>query len=384
MLKQIAIVLTISLLFSMGFAWIGYPHLLGYIATGVFLGPFTRFTENPFVIDLLGHLGMLMMLFIIGLEFDLVKFRKIWKKALIIVLLQLVFGLVVGFSLFYALNLSFECAVLISFLLTLSSTAVVVKLLEEMNEINTKSGDLIISILIVQDLVIVPMMLILKGFNTHSSIDSVFSSLLISVGFLVALISYLGKKSNKLLNPLKSIFQGNHETMTLANVVVCFGCSTIASAAGLSSAYGAFIGGLVVGSFGNKKQILQIVTPISSLLIMMFFISVGSNIDLKYIITNWAALTMVSSALLIAKILMNYIILRFVKYTRRKSLFVATMLSQASEFSFTFIAILANGNFLGQQQQAMLNSLVVISLTIGSVFPVIAESWYRKIYNEEN
>lgn len=377
MLREMALLLTTSLFFAMGFAWLGQPYLLGYIATGVFLGPLLKSLGDSSLIHAFGHLGMLMLLFTIGIEFDLVKFRKIWKKSVIIVLLQLILSAVCALILQAVFELSLEYSVLIAFLLTLSSTAVVVKLLEQMGEFGSANGSLIISILIVQDLAIVPMMLILRSFGSQFEMRHLLLELTVSVSFLVGLIVYLGKKSNRLLNPLKSIFNGNQETMTLASATFCFGFSALASVLGLSSAYGAFLAGLIIGSFGNKKEVLQFALPISSMLIMMFFISIGLQIDPDYILHNWFMLLIVVGALILAKIFMNYLILRSLRFSAKKSIFVSTMLSQASEFSFTFVAILVNSTLLDSDHRNMMNAVVVISLTFGSILPIVAKSWYQ-------
>lgn len=379
MLKEIALILSTSLLFSMGFAWLGQPYVLGYIATGMFLGPLVKLINNSTMVGVLGHFGMLMLLFIVGMEFDLVKFRKIWKKAFFIVALQLFFSLIVAFIIRPIFGLCIEYALLIAFLLTLSSTAVVVTLLEEMKEMNSKNGSLVLSILIVQDLILIPMMLILRSFETQDSFGSIASNLIISIGLLVTLIIYLGQKSNKLLKPIKSMFQGSNEMMTLASVAFCFGCSAVATALGLSGAYGAFVGGLIIGSFGNKKDILQIALPISSILIMMFFISIGSQMDVEYIVANLPILALLSVGILFIKVLLNFVILRFFNSSIENSFVVAAMLSQASEFSFTLILLLAKPGILTASQSNMLNSLVIISLTLGTVFPVVVQSIYKKM-----
>lgn len=377
MLREIAFLLVTSLFFAMGFSWLGQPYLLGYIASGIFLGPLIQVLANSEIVPIIGDLGMIMLLFVIGMEFDLVKFKKIWQKSIAIVLLQITFSFIIAFLLRPILWLSIEYTFLIAFLLTLSSTAVVVKLLEQMGEFKSKSGSLIISILIVQDLAIVPMILILRSFCGQATLPSLGFSITLSIGLLASLIIYLGKESNKLLSPLKNIFNGNQEIMTLASMALCFGCAATSSAIGLSSAYGAFLAGLVVGSFGNKKEILDFAMPIGSMLIMMFFIAIGMRMNIDYILQNWLILFALSALLILAKIFMNYIVLRLMLFQPKKSIFVATMLSQASEFSFTFIAILTTAALLNAEQENLLNALVIISLTLGSVLPIAVQAWYK-------
>jgi CPA2 family monovalent cation:H+ antiporter-2 len=377
-----ALILMTSLIFAITFAHFGYPYLLGYIFTGIFLGPFfVRIIEYPVVIEILGEMGLLMLLFIVGIEFDLIKFKKSWKKSLLIFAMQFSISFMFFMFLKFLINFSTEYAVLFSFLMTLSSTAVVVKLLEEMGELNSDNGYLIISILIVQDIAVLPMMLILNGMDDMLFIVSL--KMLFSIGVLVALIYYLGLEHNKEFNMLRRVFKGNQEIMTLTSLAICFAFSSLAAYLDLSNAYGAFLAGLILGSFGNKNTIIRFSLPVGTMLIMMFFISVGASVNINYIIANWYKLVFFSFSFIGAKILFNYSILQVLRIRKRDSFFIAMMLSQASEFSFSFLVIMFNRGVLSPEMKNMLDALVIISLTVGSILPVICKRWSEKQLKEE-
>jgi CPA2 family monovalent cation:H+ antiporter-2 len=379
MVFEVAFLLMTSLFFALGFAWLGQPPLLGYIAAGIMLGPaFVKLIEYSFFVQILGHMGMLMLLFIVGLELDVFEFKKIWKRALYCVFLQLVTSTPIACILKIIFGFNIQLTVLIIFLITFSSTAVAVKLLEEMKELNSSKGSLSVSILIAQDLVLIPVILILKGFSETNVANLIAVKLIVSAGFLFVLIKQLSKESNKIFNPLKSIFQGSQETMTLAGVSVCFCFAAISSVLGLSQAYGSFLAGLILGSFGNRNEIIQFAMPVSSMLIMMFFLSVGSSLKVDFLLLHWKSLLITSIMIIIGKTFMNYVILRIIGCAKEKSMFIATILSQLSEFSFTLIAILVQSNFVDFETQNFLNSLVVLSLTFGSIWPVIGKHLFGR------
>ncbi len=373
MLNEIAFLMLTSLLFSIGFSYLGYPVLLGYISAGLFFSYsfFSHASQSlGFQLDFIGHLGMLMLLFTVGLEFDLVEFKKTWKKSLLIVAFQVILSLIFACLLKVFFDFSLHITCLIAFLISLSSTGVVIKLLEEMNEVASYKGNLIISILIMQDLAFVPMMMILKGFTENISIFGVLINLFLAVASLILLIWYLSKDYNKLFNPYK-FFNLNDELKTLTAVVFCFALAAFSNFMGLSAAYGSFIGGLILGSFGNKVELVQLVFPLSNILVMIFFISIGFEVDLMFIYTNFLKLVVFSLFLLLVKILINYLSIKLAGFKVKRIFFISLMLSQASEFSFSFVTLFSKYGLLEVHQKQLLNSLVIISLTVGSFLPII-------------
>ncbi|WP_342262074.1 cation:proton antiporter [Alphaproteobacteria bacterium endosymbiont of Tiliacea citrago] len=400
-MNDLTLLLVISLFFSLGSKWLGQPFLLGHILTGLCLGPF--FGHVSFYSRLahsLGDLGLLMLIFHIGIKLDLNDFKKMWKQALLIFLLQLFFGLILGFILLKFFHFNLAYSLLCAFLLVLSSTAVVVKLLDEMDELAPEDQSLIVSILIIQDLAIVPMSIILNGIENASFLNITWKVGLSIVGLcgLIQFLSTYSNKSQKVLKPLKHIFElvedsgnekvdekkkkeANQEVITLASLAMCFSFSSLSELLGFSHSYGPFLAGLILGSLGNKKQILAFSKPIGSLLLMSFFIFIGTNIDIPYIKENYVLIVILTLLTLIVRFLVNYCVLRIMKFDSLKSFFISIVLSQASEFSFSFLGILLVTNGINSYQYKLITTLCIISLTLGSVLPLIAQS-VKRVYDK--
>lgn len=378
MIFRIALLLLVSLLFASFFKKISQPYLLGYILTGVVLGPIlTRSPESKLLIEHLGEFGLLMLIFQIGIEFDLEKFKSLWKKSVALFLIQSILSFSFAKLLAYYFNFDISLVILITCLIVLSSTAVVVRLLDEMNQLHTEDGSFIISILILQDLAIIPITIILTEMK-NASLTSVSIKVGGSILGLFFLMQYLSNSSKKFLKPLRLIFDGNQEIVTLASIAISLSFASIAELLGLAPSYGTFLAGLILGSFGNRHDILDVINPIGSMLMMVFFIYVGSLINLSYITANLFMVILLSLGFLSVTMLVNYITLRILNFSKIRSFFISSVISQASEFSFSFIVILFNSRILSDDHKNLLNTLCVISLTLGSIIPLVS----RKIIKD--
>lgn len=379
MIDDITLLLSISLSFALGSKWLGQPFLLGYIITGLCLGPFiSHASKYSEVINMLGEFGLLMLVFHIGIEFDLDDFKKLWKRAILVFSLQTLGSLFFGWLLRGLFGCSVSFCLLCSFLLVLSSTAVVVRLLSEMEELDPADHSLIMSILIFQDLAIVPITIILNGVE-DASISTISWKVGLAIAGLCALITFLSDSSSnsgakRFLRPLLWIFDGNQEIMTLASLAMCFSFSSISELLGFSHSYGPFLAGLILGSLGNKHEILAFSSPIGSILLMLFFIFIGTNIDIWFIGRNFLIILFLTLLMLALKIFINFVVLRLLNYDKNKSFFIAIVLSQASEFSFSFLAILLANKSINLYQNQLITTLCVVSLTLGSVLPLFAQS----------
>lgn len=383
-INDLTLLLIISLSFALGSKWLGQPFLLGYVLTGICLGPFfSHASVYSDLIDALGEFGLLMLIFHIGIEFNLNDFKRLWKKAIAIFSLQLLASLFFGIILYCFLDFNIAYSLMCSFLLVLSSTAVVIRLLEEMDELDPRDESLIVSVLIFQDLAIVPMSIILNGVEGASFLSISWKVMLAIMGLclLIHFLSHSSNKAQKFLRPLMWIFDGNQEIMTLASLAMCFSFSSISYMLGFSHSYGPFLAGLILGALGKKHQILSFSRPIGSILLMSFFIFVGTNIDITYIKENYLLILLLTVLTLILKIAINYGVLRFLKYDKIKSFFIAIVLSQASEFSFSFLGILLSNKSINVHQYKLITTLCIISLTLGSVLPLFAQ-YIKRMYDK--
>jgi CPA2 family monovalent cation:H+ antiporter-2 len=230
--------------------------------------------EDPEIIEILGELGLILLLFFIGMEISLPDIFKMINTAFIGVIMQVTGSIAVVLILGLILGWSFPVIIFLGFVIALSSTAVVIKLLEEKNEINTAIGQHVVSILIMQDLVIVPMILITEylGGKVHSTgmiIVQIIGSLAIISGFVWIL------KKKKIKFPFQEYLVKDHELQVFVAILFCFGFAILTSYMGLSAALGAFFAGILVHASDSTKWFHESLHSFRIAFVSMFFVSIG-------------------------------------------------------------------------------------------------------------
>ncbi|MDP4725574.1 MAG: cation:proton antiporter [Alphaproteobacteria bacterium] len=371
-LTQIAIVVAAALAGGLTLARLKQPPILGYILTGVLLGPSAfELISNRGSVEILAELGVLLLLFVVGMELNLRSFKKVWKTATFCTLAQIIISssIAVLLSLYYGWTPALS--MLIGFIATLSSTAVVVKMMESMGEMKTDTGQLIIGILIAQDLAIAPMILIIRNFN-HSwfSID-IFLKLLVSIGLIIGIITYLSRRQRVRI-PLAKIVAGEKELTALASLAFCFIAAAIAGQTGLSAPYGAFLAGLILGNTHERLVLIETTKPIQSILIMCFFLSIGLLLDVKFM---WTHINIVLGLLLIVtvgKTLLNVIILHCLKLPWSQAFMVSAIIAQLGEFAFLLSTVAYEANVINSFGENLIISLTVLSLAISPLWFIFA------------
>jgi CPA2 family monovalent cation:H+ antiporter-2 len=323
------------------------PAIVGYILAGVLLGPAgLGLVGDRGQIHHLAELGVLMLLFLVGIELSLRAFRTVWKLALGVTAIQI--GTGVGIMLVCArlFGWSLPMALLLGFVVALSSTAVAVKILEDMGELRTRTGRITVGVLIAQDLAVVPMMLTINALSGGTIDWLVVPKVLLSVAFLVALILYLSR-GRKIQLPFLSLVAGDMDLKPLAALAFCFGVSAVSGLLGLSAAYGAFLAGLVIGNSAERHEMVAVTQPIQSILLMVFFLSIGLLLDLDYIWDHmWEVLFLFFLA--------------------------GVMLAQIGEFSFLLAGVGAGSGVIGEAERRLIVAVTVLSLALSPLWVLTA------------
>jgi CPA2 family monovalent cation:H+ antiporter-2 len=369
-LTAIAIVALAALAGGMTMARFSQPAVVGYIAAGALLGPGGfSLVESRENIQVLAELGVLMLLFLIGMELSLRGFREVWKIAVGTTLLQVAVGVGMMFAFGQLLGWSLPLVLVVGFTLALSSTAVAVKMLEEIGELRTRTGQLTVGILIAQDLAVVPMMLIIGAFEgvgvEGSGADSVGTAALVkvvvSIGLLVALILFLWRRQRVRL-PFERLV-GDHVDLTpLAGLVFCFGAAALSGLLGLSAAYGAFLAGLVIGNSTARATMMRHTHPIQSVLLMVFFLSIGLLVDLGYIWDNLLTVLVLLVFVAVFKTVFNVAVLHFLGEPWPRAFLAGTLLAQLGEFSFLIAAVGLSAGVVSDGDHRLIVSVTVLSL----------------------
>ncbi len=364
----IAIVAVAALACGIGMRRLGQPAVLGYILAGAILGPsVVGVVENRDAIRTLAELGVLTLLFAIGMELSLRGIREVWKVALITTLLQIAVGLGGMFALGSFLGWSYELSIVIGFVVALSSTAVAVKMLEEIGELRTRVGQVTIGILVAQDLAVVPMMLIVGSFGGEDGIGlDAIAKVILSIAFLALLIVYLSRRQRLRLPFVKSI-GGDADLTPLASLAFCFGTAALSGLMGLSPAYGAFLAGLVIGNSTSRRTLHRHTAPIQSILLMVFFLSIGLLIDFRYLIDNIGTVLLIVTFVAIFKTAFNILLIGFLGENWPRAFLSGAILAQLGEFSFILAAIGLRSGALTDEDHRLIVAVTVVSL-LGSPF----------------
>jgi CPA2 family monovalent cation:H+ antiporter-2 len=347
-LMNLAIVLAAAFIGGAVFQRLKQPALVGYIIVGIILGPsvlgvFTAQKE----ISLMAEMGILLLLFIAGMEIDLKNFGKSWRVSIVACAAQIVLGLAATLALGFAFDWSLERSILLGFAISLSSTAVALKILEDTGQRQTHVGEVSLGILIAQDVAVIPMLLIVGAMNAAQGEGGFqMSSLLplvFGLGFMGG-VMYLLIKRPAFFDRLwaqferqKAIAMKGQKAITA--LAFCFTAAAIAGALGLSPAYGAFMAGLVIGHTSNRHLLEDRVRPIFDVLIMVFFLSVGLLIDLQFLAENWSTTLILLFITMLLKTVVNVLTLRLLGMERNDALVTGAVLAQVGEFSFILAAI---------------------------------------------
>ena len=351
------------------------PVMIGYILTGILVGPsgFAVISSQE-SIHFYSELGILLLLFIIGLELNIKSFLKMWKIPTMFTIIQVIGSSAIAFGLANILDISLYVALLTAFFSCLSSTAAIVKVLEHMGETRTDIGHISIGILVAQDIAVVPMMLIIKQCGQPLGI-SVYGSVIFAIALVVVLVWYLGRKEKIIIPTTKLI--PNTDLIPVVTLALCFLIALIVSFAGLSEAYGAFLVGLFIGNTQARQDVLNNIKPIQNVLLMMFFISVGLMFDLKFLWQHWFIVLLSLTAVTVWKILFNTISLRMLSIELAKATTIGIVLAQLGEFSLVLASIAKQSGIIGSYGQKLIICVTALSLSISPLFIVLASKTQR-------
>ena len=376
-LTGLAVVVLAAVICGVVMSRLRQPAISGYILAGILLGPSgLALVENRDQIVVLADLGVLMLLFLVGMELSLSGFKSVWRSALVATLLQIAGSVGATLALSLLFGWSLGLSVLLGFVIALSSTAMVIKMLEDMNILNTPLGKATVGVLIAQDLAFVPMMLILAslagdGFGVFGMFRVGFS-----VVVLVLLILYLTRR-RKISLPFASMVAGHRDLTPLRGLAFCFGAAALTGYLGLSPAYGAFLAGLVIGNSTERRAMMRGVQPIQSILMMVFFLSIGLLINLDFILANMGTVLLILFMVTVFKTGLNIGVLRLAREPWPHAFIAGMLLAQIGEFSFLLGQAGVSSGLIGREEGDLVIAVTALSLLISPLWLVIARRLMR-------
>ena len=335
LLNDIVIIFGLAIVVLMVCHRLGIPAVLGFLLTGVFVGPYGfELIKAVHEVEILAEIGIVLLLFTIGIEFSLEKLLQIKTAVLLGGSLQVLLTFLTTTYIVRHIGLDFGVAVFVGFLVALSSTAIVLKLIQDRAEVDTPHGRVTLGILIFQDIIIVPMMLVtpfLAG-ETANWGESVL--LLLGKGIGIILLVVLSAKwivPRILFHIAKTRDQ---EVFLLSVVLICLGIAWLTAMAGLSLALGAFLAGLIISESEYSHQALGNILPFRNVFTSFFFVSIGMLLDVNFLFRQPGLILLIAMAVFAVKSAIAAFAVILLGRPLRTAILVGLALGQVGEFSF--------------------------------------------------
>ena len=352
---------------------LGLSSILGYLIAGLIIGPFglAFFYDSASILHI-AELGIVMYLFVIGLEMRPSYLWSLRKEIFGLGALQISAGSLgltaVGLVYGYSWQVSFVCAA--GFVLT--STAIVMQLLGDRGDIAQPRGQKIVSILLFEDLLIVPLLAIVAFIAPNHVVEST-STRLQSIGVGLISIAGLIAAGYWLLNPLFRLLAAAkaREVMTAAALLVVLGAALLMQVSGLSMAMGAFLAGVLLSESTFRHQIEADIEPFRGILLGLFFLGVGMSLDLNVVKNNWALILSAVLLLMFVKASMIYLIARLTKSPHSEALDRALLMAQGGEFAFVLFTAAMSAQVISAVERSNLTAIVVLSMILTPIIGIL-------------
>ncbi|TQR32976.1 potassium transporter [Campylobacter sp. MIT 99-7217] len=339
------------------------PSIIGYIITGIVISSFYGISGSE-ELSHIAEFGIVFLMFTIGLEFSFKHLIAMKEEVFLNGSLQmLTCGIACALIVVGLLDLEQKSAIIVGFALALSSTAVVLKILNDNGEINENYGRKALGILLFQDIAVIPLLLMVDIFSSpNNDITNLIVATLVSVVILLVLLFLIGKY---LLDRLfRFVIKASSQEIFITTILfIVIGSSFLAHKLGFSYSLGAFLAGALISETRYKYKIEADLTPFRDLLLGVFFISVGMQIDFKIVFENWSIVIFLVFCILVIKIAVIYGLL--ILYTKKRvALKTAFSICQIGEFALAIFSLLQARNLIDSKTAQILIITAIITMVL--------------------
>ncbi|WOH36305.1 monovalent cation:proton antiporter-2 (CPA2) family protein [Thalassotalea fonticola] len=349
--------------------------ILGYLAAGLIIGPSVLgLINDPVQILHFAELGVVFLLFVIGLELDPDKLMRMRNQIIFIGGGQLLFCALAITAILLLLSFDWKISLVLGLAFGLSSTAFAIQLMEEKRLLTTPLGQKGFSILLMQDLAVIPILLLVATLSGSSNPNDPawYISILVIIGVLIS--------GRYLVNPLLRIMSryGSSEVMTAAVLLIVIATALVMQLVGLSMGLGAFLAGVLLANSSFRHQLEVEIAPFKGLLLGLFFIAIGMNLELDLLIAQPVMIIGASLALIAIKSAIIYGLLRFNNQPHTHPLRLALMLSQGGEFAFVIFNVAVTDSLLPGDLAGKATLIVGISMALTSPLVILYEKLQQR------
>lgn len=348
------------------------PSIVGYIAGGVLVGNIFGSIIDHSLVEMISESGVILLLFTLGVEFSFHKLRKILAVVSWPAVAQIVTTIGIILLLLITLRTPFIPSLYLAAAAALSSTAVVVKLLSERGELDTVPGEVSTGWLVVQDLAVVPILILLGALSVIGGGEGTVLSVVSAVGFAMAkagvflvAILFLGRFGvPKLLSAVAGF--RNRELFLLTTIGIVFSVGLITYLLGLSVALGAFLAGLLVAETSQNHAVFAEIRPLRDLFAVIFFVALGMDLTISTLFAVWPVVIYLVASVVLVKGLVIYGLLRFLRYHRKTAFMVGAYLTQVSEFGFVLAQSGLALGVLSREHASILIAVTFVTIMISA------------------
>lgn len=364
--------------------FIRLPSIVACLIAGILLGPVFGLVEDSPALKVISEMGIVLLLFLVGMELSFDKIREVGPVAVAAGLGQVVFTAVVGWILCMILGFGLLEAVFLAVGLTFSSTVVVVKLLTDKNELNTLYGRIAVGIFLVQDLVVILVLTVLTGLagagdfqGAEAGATTDWGALALGIGRafggMLLLLGVVLVASRWVLPRIFALVASSPTTLFIWSLGWCFAVVGLAYGLALSVELGAFFAGLSLAQLPYHSDLQHRIKPLMNFFVTVFFVSLGLKISPGGAVEAWWPIVVLSLFVLLGNPLIFMVIITRMGYGEKTAFFTSVTVAQISEFSFIFAAMGVAAGLVGE-------TIMVITAMVGVL--TIAGSAYMILYND--
>ncbi len=376
MMMNITIVLSVALAIGYLAVRLGLPIVVAYIVTGIMLGPsMLGIIDDQQTVTRVGEIGVVMLLFFVGMEVSVPKLMQRWKIAVIGTVVQIAVSVVACVALVWAFDMPTSLGILFGFVISLSSTAVVLKELQDTGEMDKPFGQNAVGVLLVQDMAIVPMMIVLSLMgDAEMHVSDLVKQAVGGIAVLV-LVVYLMKTG---VLHIPEFLKGSLEKRVLLGLLLCLGAATFTSWLGLSPGLGAFLAGMVLASSDQSDWVHEHLESVYVIFVMIFFLSVGMMVNVDYLQSHILLVAGATMLVFLFNSGVNVFVMRALGESWEQALITGGLLSQIGEFSFLLATVGLFGGILTAELHELTVIVIAMTLLFSPVWMMMAKGLARK------